>query len=199
MFSRGNRRSGFTLPEVLVTVAIVAVLAAMVVPAVTQQLGKGDTPATQGSINSLRTMITSFVSDVRKFPGDVEDLQVGVTGTDFELFEDGDGTGAPTYSTATQNRWKGPYDNSGSTNGQINIGYGWRTTGVLMDSLGYLVVVLTKSAGADSTDANELEQALDAAAVGSNLTGLVRYEVVPASATLDPANEVRLFIMSSAR
>ena len=198
MFSRGNRRSGFTLPEVLVTVAIVAVLAAMVVPAVTQQLGKGDTPATEGSINSLRTMITSFVSDVRKNPGDVEDLQVAITGADFELFEDGDGTGAPTYSAAVQARWRGPYEASGSTTGQIDIGYGWRTTGVLMDSLGYVVVVLTKSAGADSTDANELERALDVAAAGSNLTGMVRYENGALTA-LDPANQVRLFLMSSRR
>ncbi len=37
-----NVRRGFTLPEILVTVTVVAVLAAVVVPAVTQYVSKGD-------------------------------------------------------------------------------------------------------------------------------------------------------------
>ena len=42
MSRKRTRRGGFTLPEVLVTVAIVAILAAVVVPTVTNQIGKGD-------------------------------------------------------------------------------------------------------------------------------------------------------------
>jgi prepilin-type N-terminal cleavage/methylation domain-containing protein len=197
MFKGRNRRSGFTLPEVLVTVAIVAVLAAMVVPAVTQQLGKADTPATLGSINSLRTMITSFVSDVRALPGQIDHLQTAIQITDYQLNDDGTSTGATLYNNGQVARWKGPYDNSSNTTGQIDVGYGWKTTNVLMDSLGYVVVELTKT-NADSSDAHELEAALDQAAVGSNQTGMVRYLVGTAPA-LSPANKVRLFLMSSAR
>ena len=99
---RGNRRSGFTLPEVLVTVAIVAVLAAIVVPTVTSQLGKGDAPALSSTIGSLRTSITAFVSDVRKFPRRLSHLTTAITATDSTLFPD-----AP-YGSA-YNKWKGPY------------------------------------------------------------------------------------------
>ena len=74
MFKNRSGRNGFTLPEVLVTVAIVAVLAAVVVPAVTQQLGKGDAPAFVSSMNSMRTAITSFAADVRQLPGEVSQL-----------------------------------------------------------------------------------------------------------------------------
>jgi prepilin-type N-terminal cleavage/methylation domain-containing protein len=195
MFKKHSRRSGFTLPEVLVTVAIVAVLAAMVVPAVTQQINKGDEPALRTSLGSLRTAITSFVSDVRAFPGQVDHLQADVTTADFALFEDGDGTGAPTYTSSQETRWRGPYDNSGSTNGLITLGMDWQTTNLLMDSLGYLVVEITKTAGANQTDADELDDLIDD---GNPATGMVRYEVGTPPA-LEPLNKVRLFLMSSAR
>ena len=191
MFKQRGRRSGFTLPEVLVTVAIVAVLAAMVVPAVTQQLGKADAPSFQGSLSSLRTAVTSFVADVKKWPGDIEDLQTNPTVADTDL----DGVA---YSATAIAKWKGPYENSGNATGALALGYGWVTSNVVFDSLGYYVVELTKTAGADSTDAHELEAAIDGSTAGSNLTGIVRYEN-GAGTALDPANKIRLFLMSSAR
>jgi prepilin-type N-terminal cleavage/methylation domain-containing protein len=47
-----SSRRGFTLPEVLVTVTIVAVLAAVMVPAVLNQVGKGDVPSVAGDLPS---------------------------------------------------------------------------------------------------------------------------------------------------
>lgn len=110
MFSRGNRRSGFTLPEVLVTVAIVAVLAAIVVPTVTSQLGKGDAPALSSSIGSLRTSVTAFVSDVRKFPRRLSQLSVAISQGDSAL-------GPYDYSQRDENAWKGPYGSFNITSG----------------------------------------------------------------------------------
>lgn len=69
-----SRRSGFTLPEVLVTVTVVAVLAAVVVPAVTQFAGRGDAPSTASDINAIRTAVTSYVADQRKVPTSLSDL-----------------------------------------------------------------------------------------------------------------------------
>lgn len=109
MFNRGNRRSGFTLPEVLVTVAIVAVLAAIVVPTVTSQLGKGDAPALQSSIGSLRTGITAFVSDVRKFPRRLSHLGNSISASDSAL-------GLSTYGSGAS-KWKGPYTSFNLTSG----------------------------------------------------------------------------------
>lgn len=103
MSKRRSRRAGFTLPEVLVTVAIVAILAAVVVPAVTQQLSKADAPSLAASIGSLRTGVTAFVSDVRKFPRRVSFLANAITATDSTL-ELGEA-----FGTSGAGKWRGPY------------------------------------------------------------------------------------------
>jgi prepilin-type N-terminal cleavage/methylation domain-containing protein len=68
------RRRGFTLPEVLVTVTVIAVLAAVVVPAVTQYVSRGNGPATQTDISALQNAITGFITDTRAVPHYLSDL-----------------------------------------------------------------------------------------------------------------------------
>ncbi|HTR77958.1 MAG TPA: prepilin-type N-terminal cleavage/methylation domain-containing protein, partial [Gemmatimonadaceae bacterium] len=68
------RRGGFTLPEVLVTVTVVAVLAAVVVPAVTQYVSRGNGPASQSDIEQIRNAVTAYVADTRQYPGHLSDL-----------------------------------------------------------------------------------------------------------------------------
>jgi len=72
--SKTSRRKGFTLPEVLVTVTIVAVLAAVMVPAVINQVGKGDAPSVNQDVDGIRTAITTFAADTRHFPGRLSHL-----------------------------------------------------------------------------------------------------------------------------
>ena len=57
-----KRSRWFTLPEVLVTITITAVLAAVVVPAVLNQVSKGDTAGLAGDTGALRTAISSFTT-----------------------------------------------------------------------------------------------------------------------------------------
>jgi len=205
MVRNRTRRRGFTLPEVLVTVAIVAVLAAIVVPAVTQQVGKADAPSFKSSLASLRTAITSFVADVRRYPGKINDLQTKPTAaTDFDLSADGVGAAAGTglpqgtaFTTAVANRWRGPYENSGNTSGVIPIGYGWSTTNAVYDSNSYVVVAILK-ASADSVDAVELDQAIDNSS--GPTAGVIRWKTATAGAApLSPPNTIRVYLMSSAR
>jgi prepilin-type N-terminal cleavage/methylation domain-containing protein len=99
--NRSGRR-GFTLAEVLVTVAIVAILAAVVVPAVTNQISKGDEANIASSAGSVRTGITAFVSDTRRFPGRVSDLFNAIVLTDVDIK-------AVAYGAPTAAKWKGPY------------------------------------------------------------------------------------------
>lgn len=86
------RNRGFTLPEVLVTVTVVAVLAAVVVPAVTKFASSGDAPSTAQDLNQVRTAVVAYVSDTRAFPTNFKDLIVAPTGV----------TG-----------WRGPYTSAG--------------------------------------------------------------------------------------
>ena len=103
MFKSGLRRRAFTLPEVLVTVAIVAVLAAVVVPAVTSQLDKADGPSLESTIGSLRTGVTAFVTDVRKYPRQLSDLNNAIGANDSSIFVN------TTYGATGAAAWRGPY------------------------------------------------------------------------------------------
>jgi prepilin-type N-terminal cleavage/methylation domain-containing protein len=189
MLSKTNRR-GFTLPEVLVTVAIIAVLAAIVVPAVTQQVNKGDAPAFLGSVSSLRTAVASFAADVRKLPGELSQLgNIIVATTDEDLAATRDGGVGYTASVVT--RWRGPYESSGAAVGVLPVGMGWETEDDLVDSLRYVVVTLVKQ-GAPATTADAVE--LDAAVDGANgaTTGIIRWDAAAPTAA-------KLFLGSSAR
>jgi prepilin-type N-terminal cleavage/methylation domain-containing protein len=101
--SKSVRRRGFTLPEVLVTITIVAVLAAVVVPAVLNQVNKGDTAGLAGDVGALRTAISNFTTDTRHYPASIEDLISPIDAGDFDI------TGTNTYGAAAANAWKGPY------------------------------------------------------------------------------------------
>lgn len=201
MVRNRTRRRGFTLPEVLVTVAIVAVLAAIVVPAVTQQISRGDAPSIQGSIIGLRTAFTSFVSDVRKFPGDVSQLQTApVAGTDKDLGTSA--TNGTVYTSAVAGRWKGPYESSGNSTGQIPMGLGWATADTLFktSSPSYVVVSLFKT-GAVVQDAADLDLLVDGVGIADSTAGLVRWHPAALSGTaaLVPANTVMIYLMSAAQ
>ena len=105
------RRSGFTLPEILVTVTVIAVLAAVVVPAVTQFASKGDGPATLSDLNALKTAVTGYVTSTRAYPTYLSDvspyasINLGTTATSGTTYV-GAGYGftvGSTFSTTADN------------------------------------------------------------------------------------------------
>lgn len=96
------RKAGFTLIEVLVTVVVIGVLAAVVIPAVTSQVTAGDSARVLEDFNNLRTGIENFDIAVRGFPGDIGDLAFKITTSD----KDVKGT---TFSSAATGLWSGPY------------------------------------------------------------------------------------------
>jgi prepilin-type N-terminal cleavage/methylation domain-containing protein len=113
------RRSGFTLPEILVTVTIIAVLAAAVVPAVTQYVNKGNAPASQQDVHQLQNGVTAFTADTRHYPGDLQQLvtQIIATGVATDSL-DYDGAATPVrYTSVDVAKWKGPYTAAPITTG----------------------------------------------------------------------------------
>ena len=96
-------RPGFTLIEVLVTVAVIGVLVAVTVPAVTNQMGAADPARVVSDLVNITSGIDAFTANMRpSMPGDVEDLANAVSTTDLDL-------SAANYSSALAARWKGPY------------------------------------------------------------------------------------------
>lgn len=84
-----NARRGFTLAEVLVTVTITAVLAAVVVPSVVNQVSKGDKGAFASEVSAIQTAVTNYAADNRVLPSTFSDLVQ--------------------QNSAQASQWKGPY------------------------------------------------------------------------------------------
>lgn len=118
-----SSRRGFTLAEVLVTVTIVAVLAAVMVPAVINQVAKGDVPSVNQDVSGIRTAITTFAADTRRFPGMLSQLG----GTSLTA-GDKDFTHTATFGADASANYHGPY-------ASITAGHIGPTGAVFSDSL----------------------------------------------------------------
>ena len=97
----GRGREGFTLIEVLVTLILLAVLAAAVFPVVTRQSDSADPVRAASDLAAIRAGVESFRLDVRpNWPADLEDLAHVPAATDPDLngnaFDHAD-------------KWRGPY------------------------------------------------------------------------------------------
>jgi prepilin-type N-terminal cleavage/methylation domain-containing protein len=97
-----RRDQGFSMAEVLVTLAILAVLAALVIPQVTGQLQKGQSTALANQLTNLRTAIVSYRENVSRYPKALIQLTTAPVVGDVDLC----GTA---LSASNRNAWRGPY------------------------------------------------------------------------------------------
>jgi prepilin-type N-terminal cleavage/methylation domain-containing protein len=173
--NKNVRRRGFTLPEVLVTVTIVAVLAAVVVPAVLNQVDKGDDAAVAQDAIAIRTALTTFVADTRKFPERLTDLGLDVLPTTSNDIDGAD------YGSAAAAAFKGPYINIGTSHTSPS-GVRFRNSLFLVTNQVCLAdTVIAGQAGATRAQALQLESLLEA--TPDSLTGIVRWS--PSVAAVD--------------
>lgn len=94
---------GFTLIEVLVTVSIIALLAAVLFPAVTANVGKGDQARAESVLDNLQTAVEIFQTDLRLTPGGVTDLTTDIRRDSLGTITD------RAYTQSDVGRWLGPY------------------------------------------------------------------------------------------
>jgi general secretion pathway protein G len=106
MLKGARGRRGFTLIETVVTVGIVATLAAVVVPQVVKQFDAADPTRAAEDLNTLRTAIEVFGVNVAPLqPGDVEDLAnriADASASELSVL------GAQ-YTATDEANWVGPY------------------------------------------------------------------------------------------
>jgi len=176
----GHARRAFTLPEVLVTLAIVSLLAAVLIPAVAGQIGKGDVGRTVQDLTAVQTGIQQFLSDVHRYPGKISNLTVKITTSNKDITQ-------TAYNAALVSRWKGPYmakDTStfGATSGCLATCTGLATAlgGVVVDSLSkftntgqavdYVAVMIY---GIGLADFNKIDEVVDGTV--STTSGLLRF------------------------
>lgn len=72
--TRGQRRRAFTLVEMLLVVAILALLAGIVLPKLTGQKEKANVAAAKTQINSFSTALDMFEVDNGHYPKSLNDL-----------------------------------------------------------------------------------------------------------------------------
>ena len=95
-------RTGFTLLEILVALALIGLLAGALVPTVLNQLGKGESNRFVEDLRSVGEATKSFRADVSRWPSSVTQLvQTPATG---QLDLNGQ-----TLPAAGLSRWTGPY------------------------------------------------------------------------------------------
>jgi prepilin-type N-terminal cleavage/methylation domain-containing protein len=76
---RARRRPAFTLVETIVTLGLLAVLAAFVVPTVIQKAGAGDPVKVVSDLSAIRTALATFQTDVGGVPNQLRMLIVQPT------------------------------------------------------------------------------------------------------------------------
>lgn len=96
-------RDGFTLIELIVVLLILSLLAAVVVPVVSERANDADPTRIATDLGNLKTGYELFHLDVRpRYAGDVEDLVSTITVADI-------GIDSATYVAGAVAKWDGPY------------------------------------------------------------------------------------------
>jgi type IV pilus assembly protein PilE len=171
--SADRQRVGFTLAEVLVTIAIIAIMAAVLLPALNNQLSKGDTSRIASDLTNLQSGVQAFVSDIRQYPATTDQLVNTLTGSDIN---------GVTFSASAIADWKGPYvsrDVLSNTGGRATINTTFTKT--TTSSTDFLTITLSPIS---ANQFASLEGTLDEGTVSSTSSsaGLIRYS--SASSTL---------------
>lgn len=105
-----RRRRGFTLVEILVALVLIGLLAGALVPAVVNQISKGETGRLVEDLRAMETASKAFRVDVQRWPRGIRQLMVAPTTSDTALV-------GGAYPASLVSRWRGPYLERGTIPG----------------------------------------------------------------------------------
>lgn len=116
-------KRGFTLVELLVVVAILGILATGAVVYVPRFLESGNKGAAEKDVQALKTAVTQYYTDKRKYPDNL-DVLVDTSGDKDPYIEGGEGALVDPWGNKYELKFKGnkknsPYIVSGGPDGTI--------------------------------------------------------------------------------
>jgi prepilin-type N-terminal cleavage/methylation domain-containing protein len=166
MNPRFRDRRGFTLAEVLVALAILAIVGAVVIPVVFSQIRASQAAALSQTYAGLSQGIAEFKRATTRYPLLLSSLTAAPAATDDDIC--GNDLGA---TNATL--WRGPYATRQITASGVLVGeYTIRNT--LRRVAGTPVFLMIDAAAVSTDIVTDLESQLDAGTADGN-TGTVRY------------------------
>jgi prepilin-type N-terminal cleavage/methylation domain-containing protein len=164
------KKVGFTLAEILIALALIAVLAAVLLPAVAGQILKGDAGRVSQDLDAVRSGVEQFLADVHRYPGKYSDLTTKITTVKTDI-------NANVYAAGLVAKWGGPYVSKDTMNATVETGFGGSIQNVFMkvantNAVDYLTVVITGIAGPDF---DRLDAQVDGTGANPRTTGLLRW------------------------
>jgi prepilin-type N-terminal cleavage/methylation domain-containing protein len=142
-----RRNAGFTLAEVLVTLALIALLGAALLPVVAGQILKGDAGRVTEDLRSVQLGVEQFLGDIHRYAGKYSDLSKVITTANADI-------NAVAYTTGLVAKWAGPYVAKDTVNASVPTGYGGSINNVFMkvantNGVNYVTIVITGISGVD--------------------------------------------------
>jgi general secretion pathway protein G len=199
----GRARQGFTLAEVLVSITLVAVLGAVVVPTVAGQIKKGDPTRMGNDFLAVRGAVEQYLSDVRRYPKGIAQLTAAISTSDSPL----PGTATSSYGAAEVTRWRGPYLSKDGT-AALRTGFGLTMSAVfdtvtlsangVQSGAGnkYMVLSVPMSAsgtaGNDSLAILQFDQQFDDGVLTS---GVIRYRICSSTSCGGSPDTIKFLVM----
>src|SRR5437762_7164045 len=160
---------GFTLAEILVALALMALLAAVLLPTVAGQILKGDAGRTVQDLSAVQSGAQQFLADVHRYPGKYSDLSKIITTANTDIL-------SATYNAGLVAKWKGPYVTKDTVNSVVESGFGGNMTNVFgkftnTNAIQYLTVVIV---GISGPDFDKIDEQVDGAPA-NRTSGLMRW------------------------
>lgn len=163
-----NKKHGFTLAEVLVTLSIIAIMAAVLLPALNSQIGKGDAGRVASDLTNIQTGAQAFLSDVHRYPAALTHLTTVINTGQNDLL-------SQAYPSTLVAKWKGPYVQKDviSPSGIGNFAANFTTTAG-GNGVNYFSIQMTNVAQSDFV---RIEDILDEGNLSStsSTSGLIRW------------------------
>lgn len=152
--------AGFSLAEILVGLALLALLAAVLLPTVAGQILKGDAARVTQDLNAVRSGAEQFLADVHRYPGHYTDLSkviVASSATVKDIYGN-------TYNDGMVSRWKGPYVTKDTLNNGVSTGFGGTIQNTFFkvtnasNAVDYLTVLIV---GVSASDFDKIDEQID--------------------------------------